>query len=112
MNMDLKLNKICISGFKNYLEPTIFEFSNFTEIVGRNAQGKTTIAEAISWCFYGSDLSRDQKSDKELININSDCMFVIIDYIFNGVEYSLLRKKGKSLTIKLNEQRILEKELF
>lgn len=112
MNMDLKLNKICISGFKNYLEPTIFEFSNFTEIVGRNAQGKTTIAEAISWCFYGSDLSGDQKSDKELININSDCMFVIIDYIFNGVEYRLLRKKGKSLTIKLNEQRILEKELF
>lgn len=105
------INAIYISGFKNYKEPKKYEFYDFTEIEGNNAKGKTSIGEAITWGLYGCDLLGDTKSDTKLMNRDSDTMFVIIDYDYEGMRNRIVRKKGKSLTLKLNDERISEKEL-
>jgi hypothetical protein len=105
------IKAICISGFKNHKESTVYKFSNFSEILGKNAQGKTTIGEAIIWGLYGCDLLGDAKCDTRLMNNDSDSMFVIIDYEYEGMSNRIVRKKSKSLTLKFNDEKITEKEL-
>ncbi|UYZ38970.1 hypothetical protein OD350_29215 (plasmid) [Clostridium beijerinckii] len=106
------IQAIAISGFKNHKEFKSFKFSYYSEILGKNAKGKTTIGEAITWGLYGCDLTGDIKSDTKLMNNNSDHMFVIIDYEYQGVMNRIVRKRTvKSLTLKLNDERITEKEL-
>lgn len=106
------IKTVCISGFKNHKELKIFNFYNYSEILGRNAQGKTTLGEAITWGFFGCDLKGDTKCDTKLMNKDSDSMFVIIDYEYEGMTNRIVRKKTmKSLTLKLNDERITEKEL-
>nr|ALT05690.1 putative DNA repair protein [Clostridium botulinum]ALT05792.1 putative DNA repair protein [Clostridium botulinum]ALT05902.1 putative DNA repair protein [Clostridium botulinum] len=105
------INSIYISGFKNYKEPKKYDFSDFTEIEGKNARGKTSIGEAITWGLYGCDLLGDTKTDTKLMNYDSDTMFVVIDYEYEGITNRIVRKKGKSLTLKLNDERITEKDL-
>ena len=106
------IQKICISGFKNYQESVVFEFNNYTEILARNAQGKSSISEAIAWGLYGCDISGDSKADSKLKNVNSDSMYVIIDFEYNGQNNRIVRKKSKSLTLKLNDEKITEKQLL
>lgn len=105
------IEKICISGFKSYKETTIYDFSDFSEIEGRNAQGKTSIAEAIVWGLYGCDLTGDLKADSKLKNTESEDMYVIIDFYYNNQSNRIVRKKAKSLTLKFNDERISESEL-
>lgn len=105
------IETICISGFKSYKETTIYNFSDFSEIEGKNAQGKTSIAEAIVWGLYGCDLSGDTKSDSKLKNIESEDMYIVIDFNYNGQSNRIIRKKTKSLTLKLNGEKISEGEL-
>lgn len=105
------IEAICISGFKNYKETVIYNFSDFSQIEGKNAQGKTSIAEAIVWGLYGCDLSGDTKADSKLRNIESEEMYVILDFHYNGQSNRIVRKKSKSLTLKFNDERISEGEL-
>jgi len=50
-----------ISGFKLHKTKRLFEFGKVTEIIGGNGKGKTTIAESITWCFFGCDLMGNTK---------------------------------------------------
>ena len=106
------IKAICISGIKGYKEEVIYNFSNYTEILGGNALGKSSIADSISWGFYGCNFDGQEKQDLALLNNEVDVMYVVIDFILYGKEYRLLRKKGKTMTLKLNGERITQKELF
>ncbi len=66
----MKLKKIILKNFRNY-ENFEYDFSkNKTLIIGKNAQGKTNILEAI---YYLCTLSSSRiKKDSELIKFNSD----------------------------------------
>lgn len=105
------IEKICISGFKNYKETTIYDFSDYSVIKGRNSQGKSSIGEAIVWGLYGCDLNGDTKADSKLLNEESDAMYVIIDFYNEGKSNRIVRKKSKSITLKFNDERISEKDL-
>ncbi|MBN1040443.1 hypothetical protein DVW12_17350 [Clostridium botulinum] len=87
------INSIFISGFKNYKEPKKYDFTNFTEIEGKNAKGKTSIGEAITWRLYGCDLLGDTKTDSKLMNYDSDTMFVVIDYEYEGMINRIVNKR-------------------
>jgi hypothetical protein len=50
-----------ISGFKLHKNKRSFDFGQINHISGGNGKGKTTIAEAITWCFYGCDLAGNTK---------------------------------------------------
>jgi len=66
----MKLKSIYLLNYRNY-EEFCAEFSkNKTVIVGKNAQGKTNLLEAVS--FLSNLKSFRAKSDKELINFGKD----------------------------------------
>ncbi|QHW35468.1 AAA family ATPase (plasmid) [Paenibacillus rhizovicinus] len=50
-----------ISGFKLHRSMRSFTFGKVNRIGGGNRKGKTTISEAIAWCFYGCDLTGKTK---------------------------------------------------
>ena len=66
----MKLKKINLKNFRNY---SAFEYeftSNKTLIIGKNAQGKTNILEAI---YYLCTLDSNRiKKDAELITFDKD----------------------------------------
>jgi DNA repair exonuclease SbcCD ATPase subunit len=52
--LNIKFDSLAFSNFKNHKDLK-FKFSDITNISGRNGAGKSSIAEAITWCLYGID---------------------------------------------------------
>lgn len=52
--MKLTINKITIDNFKN-IEHLEQKFGYFVKVMGANETGKTTFADAISWCLTGKN---------------------------------------------------------
>ncbi|WP_054943581.1 AAA family ATPase [Paenibacillus ihuae] len=50
-----------ITGFKLHKSKKSYSFGHVNRISGGNGKGKTTISEAITWCFYGCDLTGKTK---------------------------------------------------
>lgn len=68
----MKLVKLKVINFRQFLGENTIEFSNdvrapTTVIHGENGVGKTTILNAIFWCFYGSVL-KDFELPENLVN--------------------------------------------
>ena len=58
--MNVKLQKIDIVNFKGFRKKT-FDFDGNVTISGRNASGKSTIADAFYWCLFGTDANQSTK---------------------------------------------------
>jgi DNA repair exonuclease SbcCD ATPase subunit len=52
--LNIKFNSLSVLNFKNHKSLDV-KFSEITNISGRNGAGKSSIAEAITWCLYGND---------------------------------------------------------
>ena len=94
------LKHIELNNFRNYEKLSLNFTSNKILLIGKNAQGKTNLLEAI---FYMSTLnSIKAKTDSELINWNSDCCNVKLNFIRNDFETEL------SLTINPPKKKLLK----
>jgi DNA replication and repair protein RecF len=71
------VKSIALDGFRNYSGFT----ANFTDtvniIIGKNAQGKTNLLEAIYFLTAGRSFRA--KNDKELIGFEKDCPIIMAD---------------------------------
>jgi DNA repair exonuclease SbcCD ATPase subunit len=54
IKLNIKFNSLSVSNFKNHKSLDV-KFGDITNIEGRNGAGKSSIAEAITWCLYGFD---------------------------------------------------------
>jgi DNA repair exonuclease SbcCD ATPase subunit len=52
--LNIKFNSLSVLNFKNHASLEV-KFGEITNISGRNGAGKSSIAEAITWCLYGND---------------------------------------------------------
>ncbi|WP_427340908.1 hypothetical protein [Caloranaerobacter sp. DY30410] len=109
---ELVINRVIINGFKNHKSKVEYRLGNRTLIEGENGQGKTTIGEAITWCLLGCDLTGNEKATSKLMNNSSKSMEVEIDFIYEGKEYNVIRrKKGSKLDIYLNGNKVNSNDL-
>lgn len=60
-----------ITGFKLHKSKRSYSFGHVNRISGGNGKGKTTISEAITWCFYGCDLTGKTKEVYERLKNKS-----------------------------------------
>jgi len=68
----MRLNKIKLSGFKSFVDPTVISFpSNLMGVVGPNGCGKSNIIDAIRWVL-GESSAKTLRGDS------------MADVIFNG----------------------------
>lgn len=103
----LKVNKLYIKGFKSYLDAKEISLGTKTLIEGDNAQGKTSIGEAITWAFLGTDLIGNERATTRLINKKSKDTEVIIEFTFDDIQHTLIRrKKGSINELYLDDKKI------
>jgi chromosome segregation protein len=82
----MRLNKIRLSGFKSFVDPTSVQFpSNLTGVVGPNGCGKSNIIDAVRWVM-GELSARHLRGDS------------MADVIFNG---SSVRKPVGAASVEL-----------
>ena len=98
----MKLKNLILKNFRNYDE---FEYdfsSNKTLIVGKNAQGKTNILEAI---YYLSALDSTRiKKDSELIMFNKDMASIkaTVEKLDTELELEVIFNPPKNKILKVN----------
>ena len=81
------INSIELKNFKNYEDLTLDLRSNKILLIGKNAQGKTNLLEAI---YYMSSLTPFRtQTDKELIQWNKDFTTLRLNMTKNDVEINL-----------------------
>lgn len=98
-----QIKKFCIlsvkmEGFKKFKEAYEVTLDRIAYISGSNGEGKTTIADAISYAFCGSPFWGEHSSDR-LQNTESKEMCVEIKFVDeNGEVHTLTRRRQKELT--------------
>lgn len=91
-----QITGMTISGFKNYQEPTELVFGNPTVITGGNGQGKTSIADAISFAVTGLPFFGERGLDRLHNEVNP---LVSVQMRFldeNGVSHQLIRTRREN----------------
>lgn len=107
----MQVNRIALTGFRNYE----FETLNFTGginiISGNNAQGKTNLLEAV--CLLSSGKSFRTRFDRELINFDYSSASVLADVFAHDREQtiSIELKPGTAKKILVNGVRKSSSEL-
>lgn len=109
----IDIKNIKVKGFKGYKEERYFNLFHLTKILAENGQGKTSLREAISWCFLGSNIWGNDREDSSLLNNSSKEMEVVLTFTNEeNVEFVLFRnRKGNTTTILLNDKNIRQAEL-
>lgn len=101
--MLMKLNSVRMAGFKVHVQPKEIVFDGNTKIYAENGKGKTTVGDAVAWCFLGTDINGTENVSNKLINNLSNDMEVAVEFEHEGKEHSLVRmKKGAKTTIILD----------
>ena len=98
----MKLNKLILKNYRNY-ENFEYDFSNNkTLIIGKNAQGKTNILEAI---YYLCALDSNRiKKDSELIQFNKETASIkaYINKSDTDIELEIIFNPPKNKILKVN----------
>jgi DNA sulfur modification protein DndD len=99
-----------LKNFRQYKDEMTFDFSlpsdngknNITLFVAANGVGKTTLLQAVRYCFYGSSNYLNLPKSNELINnilvdelkeLEKDDLFVEVAFSHNNVDYLARRQK-------------------
>ncbi len=104
----MKINNLQLINYRNYNNEKILFKDNINFLVGKNAQGKTNVIEAIYFSAIGKS-SRTNK-ENELINYNKENAKIVVNLEkkdgTSKIECYLSKKSKKS--IKINEVNILK----
>ena len=97
----MKLNKIALTGFRNY-EWEAVEFDEGINIIsGNNAQGKTNLLEAVYMLSYGKSFRT--RFDREIINFDYSSAEILAELISGGrdqtIRMLLQQNAGKKITV-------------
>lgn len=96
--MKIILKKLIIKNFKGCVDRTI-EFAKNTNIIGDNATGKTTIADALFWLLFNKNSLGDEKFKVRPL----DKFGNYIDNVEISV-YGVFEVDGKQVTLKKNQK--------
>lgn len=97
------LKSLKLVNFRQFLGEQIIDFAtndveNVTIIMGENGTGKTTFAQAFTWCLYGDtdfeDKSVLNRSLASNISFGEDSTVrVELDLIHNNIDYTVIREQ-------------------
>lgn len=89
----MNICSITMSGFRNCKDPVTYTLGDMTCVTGHNGTGKTSIAHAICFAFYGVNYYGEQKIER-LMNDQSNICDVAMDFTDqNGNRHTLQRRR-------------------
>lgn len=89
--------KLVVDNFKA-IEHFEVEFGQITRIIGANETGKTSIADAISWCLTGRNSLGELAFSIEPIGRDVNRISVSLSIEIDGRETTLIREKRKTVS--------------
>lgn len=91
------IKSLRMKGFRRYEQEYFIKFNEKINIIeGDNDIGKTTIGEAICWCFLGCNLFGNDKIFDDLLNNNSETAYCEVCFLDNdNKEHVLFRCRGE-----------------
>jgi hypothetical protein len=94
--MEIKFIELQLTNFKSH-QDLIVKFGDLTKILGDNAKGKSTIPQAITWLFFGTD-TFGNKLDPSPVTYEADETKVSLLFEIDEKKVLLGRqlKKGKA----------------
>lgn len=103
----MKLLSLLAENFRCYSHAT-FNFSDETVIRAFNRSGKSTIAECIIWCLFGTDGDGKKKADSRLLRTGEKRMSVMTTWRTDaGEEITICRTKPETgaVSVTINGRR-------
>ena len=97
----MKLIQLRMNDFRQFLGEAVIDFASdnndmVTIIHGENGVGKTTILNAIHWCFYGVTLSDFEKSEllvnEEALKKEINTTAVEVQFLHNEAHFRIIRR--------------------
>jgi len=107
----MRIERIALSGFRNYDEETVSFGPDVNVITGVNAQGKTNLLEAV-YLLTGAHSFRT-RFDRELIGFGCDWASILADVESGGREQTirLLFRRGQRRQVTVNGAKKTSSEL-
>ena len=98
----MKILQLTIKNFRNYDNQTVNFSQGLNVLVGKNAQGKTNLLEAIFLCCIGK--SARTTKDKELIKFGCEYAYikVLFETIAGNKEIEIILSQNTNKTVKIN----------
>lgn len=69
---EISIKEISLSGFRNQKEPVSFALGDVNCVTGHNGTGKTTLAHAVAFAFYGVTYFGEQKAKQTFEQFKKD----------------------------------------
>ena len=107
----MQINKLTVSGFRNYREQTL-EFDSVCNVIhGENAQGKTNLLESVYMLAMGRSFRT--RFDRELIGFGCDSAEILADVVSHEREQTvrILLRSGVRKQITVNSVKKTASEL-
>lgn len=104
----MKINQIKLLNYRNYTEEKVYFSPNLNVLLGKNAQGKTNLLEAIYFCSVAKSPRTSKES--ELVRWNCDFANILLDYTTRAGDKKIeitLKRRGKKI-VRLNKINILK----
>lgn len=104
----MKISSIKLTDYRNYSLEKVYFSPNLNVLLGKNAQGKTNLLEAIYFCSVAKSPRTNKEND--LICWNKDEANILLDYETIAGQKKIeifLKRKGKKI-VKLNRINILK----
>lgn len=104
----MEIKNIKLTNFRNYSKEVVYFSPNLNVLLGKNAQGKTNLLEAIYFCAVAKSPRTNKES--ELVKWSEDSGNILVDYstIAGNKKIDItLKKRGKKI-VKVNKINILK----
>ncbi len=104
----MEITSIKLTNYRNYTDEKVYFSPKLNVLLGRNAQGKTNLLEAIYFCAVAKSPRTSKES--ELINWQSDYANILVDYKTRAGDKKVeitLKKRGKKI-VRVNKVNILK----
>lgn len=95
----MNITKVTLCNFMSYKHTELdFTINGIYNLIGHNGAGKSAIRDAITYCLFGK--SRYPSADDLIMN-GEESMYVTLDVVINGKNYTISRSKEKGQSTKL-----------
>lgn len=105
----MQITKLRCQNFKSFDDVT-FEFNEAARIVGDNYQGKTSIAEAVTFALFGTSLSGSPQID-HLIKKGQKKATVELQLIGADGTHTIVRSKGSKSELFLDDEKATQSDI-
>lgn len=97
----MRLLSLQVNNFKCF-DSRSFSFTDNARIEAENFRGKTSIAEAVTYALFGTNITGSAQGIDDYVRTNAKSMEVVLEFEAFGETHEIVRTKGKTSAVILD----------